>query len=255
MLFRGQVGDVKLTKDEHGVREGVAVISVDRWYRGRQPANFVKVHFAYQAIIGHDCIDFRTGTYWIIFAKFGHGEIFELADDCVGALAVSALLGPEVSTGFLSQMEADFAAGLSDSDSEARIASIQRLAGLGKISSAEALHRVIASGTEEESKWAIFAALKVGDSSVLPLAVPILLNLHHEEAKQVREPGGFVYTQAEPYPQPEGGMALAISNLRAPEALPVLTKLANEVSDDLVRRCARGALQEINTGSGVRKSD
>jgi hypothetical protein len=114
---------------------------------------------------------------------------------------------------------------------------------------------VIASGTEEESKWAIFAALKTGDISVLTLAVPILLNLHREEAKQIREPNGFVYTQAYPYPQPEGVMALAISDLRAPEAIPSLTKLANESSDDLVRRCARGALLEIKKESGMRKSD
>jgi hypothetical protein len=255
LVFRGQVGDLKLTRNEP--KEGVAVIGVDRWYRGSQPASSVKVHFVHPAVTmnGHDCIDFTMGSYWIVFAKPGHGEIFELSDDCVGALAVSSLLGPEISTGFLSQMEGDFAAGLNDSGSMARIASIQRLAGLRKISSTEALHRVIASGTEEESKWAIFAALKTGDASVLPLAVPILLNLHHQEAKQIREPNGFVYTQTSPYPQPEGEMALAISDLRAPEAIPTLTKLANESSDDLVRSCARRALLEIIKDSGAHKSD
>jgi len=206
-------------------------------------------------MMGHNCVDFTIGSYWIVFAKPGRGEIFELAHDCEGALEVSSLLGQEVSTGFMSRMEEDFAAGLSDSNSEARIASIQRLAGLGKISSGEALHQVIANGTEEESKWAIFAAIKTGDASVLPLAVPILLNLHHEEAKQIRDPSGFVYTQTSPYPQPEGVMALALSKLRTSEAIPDLKKLENESSDDLVRQCAREALIEINKGSGVRKSD
>ncbi len=48
-------------------------------------------------------------------------------------------------------------------------------------------------------------------------------------------------------------MALAISDLRAPEAVPSLTTLANEAPDDLVRRCARGALLEMKKESGVRK--
>jgi hypothetical protein len=215
----------------------------------------VRLHFVYEGVVrdGHNCIDFAIGSYWIIFANPGQGGVLELSHDCEGALTVSSLLGPEIATGFFSQMEVDFATGLNDSDSEACIASIQRLAGLGQISSVEALHHVIASGTEEEAKWAIFAALKTGDPSVLPLALPILLNLRHEEAKQIQEPSGFVYTQTYAYPQPEGVMALAISKLRAPEAIPSLTRLANEASDDLVRKCAREALLEIKRGSGVRK--
>jgi HEAT repeat protein len=40
-------------------------------------------------------------------------------------------------------------------------------------------------------------------------------------------------------------MALAISKLRAPEAIPSLTRLANDASDILVRHCATEALLEI----------
>jgi hypothetical protein len=255
LVFRGQVEDLILARNQPEIKEGVAVISVDRWYRGSQSVNSVKVHFVYNAVMrdGHDCVNFEIGTYWIVFAIPGERGVLDLSHDCEGALVVSSLLGPEVSTGLLSQMEVDFAAGLSDSDSATRIASIQRLAGLGQISSAEGLHHVIARGTEEESKWAIFAALKTGDASVLPLAVPILLNLHHEEAQQVREPNGFVYTRTHPYPQPEGLMALAISDLRAPEAVPSLRKLANEASDDLVRDCASQALREIGRQLGEHK--
>src|SRR5262249_54735457 len=101
------------------------------------------------------------------------------------------------------------------------------------------------AGSEEESKWAIFAALKAGDTSTLPLAVPLLLNLYHKEAQVHREPNGFTYTEGFPYPQPEGSMALAISKFRAPEAVPSLTRLANEASDSLVRNCANEALSEI----------
>jgi HEAT repeat protein len=251
------VEDLILARNQPEIKGGVAVISVDRWYRGSQSVNSVKVHFVYDAVVrdGHNCVNFEIGTYWIVFAIPGERGVLEMSHDCEGALVVSSLLGPEILTGFLSQMEVDFAAGLNDSDSEARIASIQRLAGLGQISSAEALHHVIASGTEEESKWALFAALKAGDASVLPLAVPILLNVHHEEAKQIREPNGFVYTQTYPYPQPEGSMALAISHLRSPKAVPSLIKLANEASDNVVRDCASQALWEIGDSQAKIRSD
>ena len=250
LVFRGQVEDVLLAKNQAEIKEGVAVIGVDRWYRGSQAVNSVMVHFVYDAgSLGHNCVNFEIGTYWIVFAVPGERGVLELSHDCEGALAVSPLLGVEVSTGFLSQMEVDFAAGLSDSNSDRRIASIQRLAGLGQISPADGLNRIIASGTEEESKWAIFAAVKAGDTSVLPLAVPILLSVHHEEAAEIREPNGFAYTRTYPYPQPEGVMALAISQLRVPEAVPSLRRLANEASDDLVRRCASQALQEIGRRS------
>jgi len=238
LVFRGRVVDVKFANKQAYAEnghvysdEGVAVIWVDRWYRGSSSGRFVNLHFVYNdtgAGNGHDCSDLEIGSYWIAFAMPGAGEVLEMFDDCEGALRVSSLLGPKTSGGFLSQMEEDFAAGLDDSTADARIISIQRLAGLAPLGSTEALHRVIAAGSEEESKWAIFAALKTGDASVLPVAVPLLLQAKQDEA--------------------EGAMALAILKLRAPEAVPSLRRLANEASDGFVRYCAAKALREIKRG-------
>jgi len=250
LVFRGQVVQLSLTKSEPGNKEGVAVIVVDRWYRGARfrDSSLVHVHFAYGPdgfSQGHNCVDLVLDSHWIFFAH-PHGEaVVELSDDCEGALAVSSLLAAHVSGGFLSQIEADFRAGLSDSHPEVRLASIQRLAGLGLASSREALHEVIAHGTEAESKWALFAALKTGDVSVLPSAVPPLLRLHHDEAKQYRQADGMVVTVSKPYPQPEGAIAVTISKLRVPDAVPTLIRLLNEAPDDLVRSCASQALREI----------
>lgn len=255
LVFRGQVIDVKsankqaYAEDGHiYADEGVAVIWVDRWYRGSSSGRSVNLHFVYNengAGNGHDCSDLEIGSYWIAFAKPGAGEVLEMFDDCEGALRVSSLLGPKTSGGFISQMEEDFAAGLDDSAADLRVISIQRLAGLGRLRSTKALHRVIATGPEEESKWAIFAALKAGDSSVLPLAVPLLLNLYHEEARVHHEANGFTYTETFAYPQPEASMALAVAKLRTPQAMPSLKRLANEATDGLVRDCAAEALREI----------
>jgi HEAT repeat protein len=250
LVFRGQVVQLHLTKREPGNKEGIAVIAVDRWYRGgRVPVSSrINVHFAYdweQSFQGHNCVDLVLDSHWIFFAQPDGAAAVELSHDCEGALAVSLLLAPQESGRFLSQIQADFRAGLSDSDPEARIASIQRLAGLGLPSSREALHEVIAHGTEAESKWALFAALKTGDVSVLSLAVPILLNLRHVAARSYRQPDGMVVTTSTPYPQPDAGIALAIEKLRAPEAVPSLIEILNEAPDELVRSCASQALMEI----------
>jgi hypothetical protein len=93
----------------------------------------------------------------------------ELIDDCEGALTISPLLGLDVGTeDWLAQMEVDFLAGLNDHDSAARLSSNQRLGGLKLPSSRDALHGVIENGNAGESKWAVYAALRTGDVSVLP---------------------------------------------------------------------------------------
>ena len=79
--------------------------------------------------------------------------------------------------------------------------------------------------------YGMFIALKTGDASAVLLAVPVLLNLRHDKP--------------EPYPQPDGAMALAIQKLRAPEAVPNLIDILNGAPDELVRDCASQALMEI----------
>jgi hypothetical protein len=237
LVYRGKVVQLSLTKDEPENKEGIAVIAVDRWYRGGVRLRYssrVQVHFTYSPVgffDGHNCVNLVLDSHWIFFAQAGKATVLELFHDCEGALAVSSLFAPQPSGDFLSQIEADFRAGLSDSESEARLASIQRLAGLGLPSSRQALRDVISHGTETESKWALLAVLKTGDGSAVSLAVPMLLGLHHEES--------------EPYPQPEGAIALAIEKLRDPAAVPKLIEILNGASDELVRDCASQALMEI----------
>src|SRR5882762_949867 len=98
---------------------------------------------------------------------------------------------------------------LGSSDPEARLASIQRLAGWGLASSRKELHEVMAHGTEAESKWALFAAPKTGRCFGCTVGVPTLLDLCHDKP--------------EPYPQPDGAIALALQKLRAPRESRVLT--------------------------------
>jgi hypothetical protein len=134
LIFRGYVlAVIPLTANEEPGAGNLyrASFQVERWYRGNGPSQET-LQFSYGSLFtdGHDCINFRPGTYWIIFAHEGSGNL-ELSDDCIGALTVSSRLGRKLKAAdWLTQMEADFLAGLRDRDSAARLASIQRLGGL-----------------------------------------------------------------------------------------------------------------------------
>jgi hypothetical protein len=227
LVFRGHVLTVTpfTTHTEPGARdESVANIQVDRWYRGKGPTEAL-LRFAYSGEIfanGHDCIDFRPDTYWVVFAAEKNGQL-EMIDDCEGAFTISPLLGPGLGNeDWLAQMEADFIAGLNDHDSAARQASIQRLGGLKLSSSRDALRRVIEKGDDVESKWAVYAALRTGDVSVLPRVKQLLANGDRE--------------------LPASAIALELKDVADPSAVPDLIDILKNSPSDLTRTCVLSAL-------------
>lgn len=202
-----------------------AKIQVDRWYRGKGPTEET-LRFAYGSFAsnGRDCIDFRADPYWVVFAHEAGGRL-ELIDDCEGALTISPLLGRDLGTeDWFAQMEVDFLAGLSDQDAAARLSSIQRLGGLKLPSSRDALHGVIENGNAGESKWAVYAALRTGDVSVLPRVRQLL-------AAGDRE-------------LPESAMALQLQSVTDLSAVPDLIAILQSAPGDLTRGCVLTALGE-----------
>jgi hypothetical protein len=228
LVFRGEVLKVTpLTINTNpGARvESLATIQIDRWYRGKGTTE-ASLHFAYShyGINGHDCIDFRPGEYWVVFAIEINGQL-KMVHDCEGALTISPLLGPDLANGdWPAQMEADFLAGLTDDDSEARLASIQRLGGLKLPSSREPLHRVIETGDEAESKWAVYAALRSGDVTVLPRVKQLLAN----------GDGAL----------PESAIALELKDITDASAVPDLLAILNSAPGEVTRMCVLAALGE-----------
>jgi hypothetical protein len=219
LVFRGHVLVLTPTTTNTGPGarvESIAKIQVDRWYRGKTPTETL-LRFVYSGEIfpnGHDCIDFRPETYWIVFAK-NDGQI-EMIDDCEGALPISPLLGPDLEkVDWLAQMEADFLAGLNDHDSVARLASIQRLGGLKLPSSRDALHRLIENGDDADSKWAVYAALRTGDLTVLPLVKQLLAKGDHE--------------------LPEWAIAAELQSVADPNAVPDLIAILESAPSELTR--------------------
>jgi hypothetical protein len=207
-------------------RESIARIQVDRWYRGNGSTETL-LRFAYPggfAANGHDCIDFRPETYWVVFGAEKDGQI-EMIDDCEGALTISSLLGPKLAyEDWLAQMEIDFFAGLDDQDLEARLASIQRLGGLRLPSSRDGLHRVIENGDEAESQWAVYAALCTGDVTVLARAQKLLVTGDDQ--------------------WPERAIALALQNVNDPSSVPDMIAILNSAHGELTRTRVLIALGE-----------
>jgi hypothetical protein len=229
LVFRGHVLMVYpfTTNAEAGARvESIAEIQVDRWYRGKESTE-VWLRFAYSGEIfrdGHDCIDFRPETYWTVFATEKYGQM-EMIDDCEGALTISPILGPDLGNAdWPAQMEADFLAGLNDQNPGARLASIQRLGGLKLRSSRDALGEIIKNGDDAESKWAVYAALRTGDVTVLPRVEQLLANGDRE--------------------LPEGAIALELRYVTDSSAVPELLAILNNAPSDLTRSCVLIALGE-----------
>lgn len=229
LVFRGHVLIVTpfTTNTEPGARvESVAKIQIDRWYRGKGSTEAL-LRFAYSGDIfadGHDCIDFRPETYWTVFAVEKNGQM-EMIDDCEGALTISPLLGPDLGNAdWLAQMEADFLAGLDDHSPAARLASIQRLGGLQLPSSRDALRRVIEKGDDAESKWAVYAALRTGDVTVLPRVKQMLANGDGE--------------------LPERAIGSQLRYVADPRAVPDLLAILDSAPSELTRICVLIALGE-----------
>lgn len=228
LVFRGHVlAVIPLTSNSEPGAGNLyrANVQVDRWYRGKGPTQET-LQFSYGSFVkdGHDCIDFRPETYWVIFAHEG-SEKLELSDDCTGALTVSPRLGRNLETAdWLAQLETDFLAGLRDRNPAARLASIQRLGGLKLPSSRVALHSVIDKGSDVESKWAVYAALRTGDVSVLPRVEQLL-------ARGDRE-------------LPESAIALQLQSVTDPRAVPGLIGILKTARSQITRNCVLISLGE-----------
>jgi len=95
-------------------------------------------------INGHDCFEFPPGTQWLILAKERDGAL-ELIDDCYGAFEVAPRLGATHSDP-ITQLEADFAAGLTSPEPKHRILSLQRPANLQSERSPPVPRELIATG-------------------------------------------------------------------------------------------------------------
>lgn len=229
IVFRGHVVDIRSTGEnppEWTQVKAIATFQVDRVYRGRVGAE-TRLPFAYDSLMaanGHDCINFQPNTYWVVFAQEREGRL-ELSHDCYGALAISPRLGPSLENEkWLDQMEADFIAGLSDRDPTTRLTSIQRLGGLGLPSSRDALHQVIETGDKEESGWAIYAALRTGDVTVLP------------RVKQLLQVGDHA--------PPESAIALQLQNVAEGSAVVDIIAILQSAPGELTRSSALIALGE-----------
>ncbi len=233
-----------------------ARLRVTRWYHGTPPPA-VELRFAMKGvptINGHNCFGFPPGTHWLILAK-ERDSALELIDDCYGAFRVSPELGA-VQLDPMTQLEADFSAGLASTDRKHRILSLQRLANLHLAISRPALHQVIARGEPEETLWAAYAALRTGDISVIPTVRGVLekeprnwpMGVLAGELSRIKDPAAIPALTEIAWSQSDAAKASAITALgnipSATSALPAITANLNS-DNESIRRAARRAIAQL----------
>ena len=172
---------------------------------------------------GHNCESFDPGAHWFLLAKEREGAM-ELVDDCYGAFAVSPQLAAPQG-GAMAQIEADFAAGLTDSNPEGRILSLQRLGNLEMATSHSVLRSFLVNSDGTEKIWAAYAALRCGDITILPVVREIL---------ESADPGW-----------PGSRLSYALSQVRDPAAVSVLLAIINHPAATKSRASALMALNAI----------
>jgi len=244
LVFHGRVLNVE-SREHRSIEEDVkhfdwdarnnqariATFQVDRWYKGSSQLSTVKLQFDYgaDAINGHDCIDLRQNTTWLVMARQRGDGVLEFSDDCEGGLPASSILSPYSSEAGVRQLQRDLIAGLQDNDSAMRLENIKRLGGLKLQSSSGALQPLVDHGSESESQWATYAMFRSGDLSIL-----------HEAAEMV-ESG-----QSKISIMPARWMTVELRFLTGPLAVPLLMDLAKSTGHTLaVRNSAIAALEEM----------
>ncbi len=163
------------------------------------------------------------------------------------------------------QMEADFTAGLEDADPAARVISIQRLGGLKLASSRPALHHVMEIGNTDEVEWALYAALRTGDTSVLSKARDLLrsgssdatrffIPLALDRIKDESAPAGLIEIADSPNKNARMSAISALGEkIKAVKALPVIASHLND-PDSGVRYAALNGMREITHEPGLHDS-
>lgn len=226
----------------------IADLAVDRWYKGTTAAQ-VRLKYIYPALIsGHDCIDLERASSWLIFASRENDGTYVFSDNCEGGLPVSSFLAPVQKGTWLRQMQADMIAGLQDPDPALRLASIARLGGLHLRSSGDALRPFVEYGSRQEMYWAVYAALRSGDPSVLPRIESMLAQKEKEKEPHAPLTAWELYNQYLLMPKESGpkrsmeslqsGIWYEVRNLRNAEAIPALATLVKSAKDDDIRNSA-----------------
>ena len=250
LVFHGRVLTVESRSEHRSIEEDVkhfdwearyrsamiATLQVDRWYKGSSQQSAVRLLFVYAGqsfLNGHDCIDLRQNTTWLVMARPRGNGLLEFSDDCSGGLPVSSIISPNNSETGMQRLQKDLITGLEDKDPAMRLENIKRLGGLKLQSSSPALQPFVDYGNETESQWATYAMFRAGDLSI------------SHKAEELIEAG-----QAKTKTMPARWMAGELRFLTGPLAVPLLIGLAKSRDHShAVRNSATDALEEVRDPS------
>lgn len=265
-IFHAQVLSIESVLEKEPVsgeiirQVNTAHLAVDRWYKGEPGSETIRLKYIYPGFgSGDDCIDLNRSSSWLIFAKLTDDGAYEFSDNCEGGLPVSTILAPAVKGDCVHRLQQDLIAGLQDANPDLRLANIARLGALKLRSSGSALHELVENGNELEARWAIYAALRSGDPSVFPKIESMVIEddspsippqtERPNESLVLTDSTALLPESAAPQCSMEGlkiHIQYEIGNLRNPEAVPMLARIARSAKEDNVRSVAYSAIRWIN---------
>ena len=255
IVVRAEIVSISSPRLMFGKTLATAQFRVTRWYRGQPPAALAfRFDVGRLQMNGEICPIFKPGTHWLLLARERDGAL-ELIDECNGAFRVTPELGaaqPDPIAG----VEADFLAGLASATSSHRLLNLERLANLRRPSSLPALRGMISHGSPLEVRWALCAALRAGDVSLIPFAHSLLQAplpdplgpRIHFAIRELRDPAAIPALTEIAWSQSDAAKASAISALgnipSATSALPAITANLNS-GNEAIRRAARRAIAQL----------
>jgi len=266
LIFHAQVLSIESVVEKESVSGEIiqevntANLAVRRWYKGGPGSETIRLQYIYPGFgSGDDCIDLNRSSSWLIFAKLTDDGTYAFSDACEGGLPVSAILAPVVKGDWMHQVQQDLIAGLQDANPDLRLANIARLVALKMRSSGRSLHELVEHGNELEARWAIYAALRSGDPSVFPKIESMVIEddspsippqtERPNESLVLTDSTALLPDSAAPQCSMEGlkiHIQYEIGNLRNPEAVPMLARIAVSAQEYNVRSIAFSAIRSIN---------
>lgn len=223
----------------------IADLKINRWYKSSADSERIRLRYSAYASDGHDCIDLKRTSTWLIFATQAADGVYEFSDDVDGVLPVSPILTSEPNGTWMERLQQDLIAGLQDANPDRRLANIARLGALEMPTSGNALREFAENGSEREKLWAIYAALRSKDPGIFPRVESMVLKPIRSDDS---EPNWLWKATAAPQCSMymlELRIRDEVGNLRSPDAIPMLAGITRSASEKNMRKSALYAIQRM----------
>ena len=223
---------------------GIAVIHLDRCFKGSPPANETILVLCDSVIPAHggDYVGFEKGDYRLFFLE-PVADKYVVVDVWFGSLSISRLVADSSAqdSSPMGSLEADLKAGLQDRDRDRVLDSIRMLGNMYRLQSNVELKSLLHSPDPLIQTYVYEALLRLHEYSVLPTVAEWLLAQPPPPTPSLLMPRDALFEM-------QFRLGNQISQIRDPSTLPTLLSLS-QLSDPILRRDVLYAVQAIGSAT------